>query len=109
MKTSLMKKFIVCGLISLLAFSITPTPLQAKSNPVTTNSTPSSGNSQSQALHLRLEEIKEMDKTQLTSLERKELRKEVKSIKKQLETMNGGVYLSVGAVIIIVLLLILLL
>lgn len=109
MKTSLMKKFIVCGLISLLAFSIMPTPLQAKSNPVTTNSTPSSGNSQSQALHLRLEEIKEMDKTQLTSLERKELRKEVKSIKKQLETMNGGVYLSVGAVIIIVLLLILLL
>ena len=57
----------------------------------------------------RLNEIKEMDKSELSSSERKELRTEVKTIKKNLRASNQGVYLSVGAIIIIVLLLILLL
>jgi hypothetical protein len=57
----------------------------------------------------RLNEIKAMDKSKLTSSEKKELRKEVRSTKKQLKELSGGVYLSVGAVIIIILLLILLL
>jgi len=58
----------------------------------------------------RLEEIKEMDKSSLTSSEKKVLRKEVKTIKNNLKASgNGGVYLSVGAIIIIILLLILLL
>lgn len=55
----------------------------------------------------RLVEIHEMDKTNLSTTEKKELRKEVKSLKK--EARNGGIYLSVGAIIIIILLLILLL
>lgn len=58
---------------------------------------------------LRLNEIKEMDKTKLNSSEKKSLRKEVRSINRELKTMNGGVYLSVGAIIIIILLLIILL
>lgn len=41
--------------------------------------------------------------------EKKELRKEVRAIKTTLKSSNGGVYLSVGAILIIVLLLILLL
>jgi Ribonuclease G/E len=57
----------------------------------------------------RLDEIKAMDKTDLNSAERKELRKEVRDIKKELKEMNGGVYISVGAAIIIILLLILIL
>lgn len=57
----------------------------------------------------RLEEIKDMDKSQLTSKERKELRKEVRSIKAELRSTGNGVYLSVGAIIIIILLLILIL
>jgi hypothetical protein len=57
----------------------------------------------------RLKEIKAMDKSDMTSQEKKALRKEVRSIKKSLAELNGGVYLSVGAIIIIVLLLILLL
>lgn len=58
---------------------------------------------------LRLTEIKDMDKTNLNSSEKKSLRKEVRSINRELKTMNGGVYLSVGAIIIIILLLIILL
>ena len=53
--------------------------------------------------------IDAMDKSELSAPEKKELRKEVRSIKKELRDISGGVYLSVGAVIIIILLLILLL
>ena len=56
----------------------------------------------------RLEEIKGMNKSELTRLEKKSLRKEVKGIKNQMKKISGGVYLSAGAVIIIILLLILL-
>ncbi len=57
----------------------------------------------------RLDEIKTIDKSTLTSPEKKELRKEVRAIKASLKSTGNGVYLSVGAIIIIVLLLILLL
>lgn len=60
-------------------------------------------------LMARLEEIKAMDRSDMTKAERKALRKEVKEIKSELRTSNGGIYLSVGAIIIIILLLILLL
>jgi len=57
----------------------------------------------------RLETIKAMDVNTLTKAEKKSLRREVKSIKKEMKTTNtsNGVYISVGAAIIIVLLLIL--
>lgn len=57
----------------------------------------------------RVEEIKAMDKSDLSKSERKELRKELKELKQQARAMGGGVYLSVGAIIIIILLLILIL
>ena len=60
-----------------------------------------------QQIETRLIEIRKMEKTNLTSAEKKELRKEVKDLRK--EARNGGIYLSVGAIIIIILLLILLL
>jgi hypothetical protein len=55
----------------------------------------------------RLEEIRNMDMSGITSAEKKALRKEVRASKRQMD--GGGVYLSVGAIIIIILLLILLL
>jgi hypothetical protein len=51
----------------------------------------------------RLEDIKEMDKSGLSGMEKKDLRKEVKGIRKEMKAMKGGVYLSVGAIIIIIL------
>ncbi|MCF6129619.1 hypothetical protein L1S35_08040 [Flavobacterium sp. AS60] len=57
----------------------------------------------------RLKEIKDMDKSNLSRAEKKELRKEVKEIKATMKASNNGVYLSVGAIIIIILLLILIL
>lgn len=57
----------------------------------------------------RVEEIKAMDKSNMSRAEKKELRKELKEMKQQARAAGGGVYLSVGAIIIIILLLILIL
>ena len=93
--------------------SLTFLPLQ--SNAATT-SEPSSlvdpkpaESAEAKALELRLNEINAMDKSKLKSDEKKNLRKEVRSIKHNLKAIGGGVYLSGAAVILIVILLIVLL
>lgn len=60
---------------------------------------------QAAKLENRLHEIKAMDLSSLNNKEKRALRKEVKSIQRQMD--GGGVYVSVGALIIIILLLIL--
>jgi len=57
----------------------------------------------------RVEEIRNTDKSNLTRVEKKALRKELKEMKDKARALSGGVYLSVGAIIIVILLLILLL
>ena len=57
----------------------------------------------------RLEEIKAMDKSSLNSSEKKALRKEVRVIKVDLQSSGNSVYLSVGAILVIVLLMVLIL
>ncbi len=56
----------------------------------------------------RIYEIKEMDKSELTREERRELRKEVREIRKEVRSSNSGIYISTGAIIIILLLIIIL-
>ena len=55
----------------------------------------------------RVEEIRDMDKSNLTTVEKSELRTELKSIKKNLKENGGYVYIGVGTLIIIILLIIL--
>lgn len=57
----------------------------------------------------RLKQIDAMDKSKLTRKEKKELRTEVKEIDKRLREIAGGIYISVGALILILVLLIILL
>lgn len=61
-----------------------------------------------QQLLRRLEELKAMNPETMTKPEKKAIRKEVKQIKKAMRDYNG-VYISFGALIIIILLLILIL
>lgn len=68
-----------------------------------------SDSAEARTLILRLNEIKAVDKSSLSASEKKSMRKEVKSTEKKLNSLGGGVYLSVGAVILIVVLLIVLL
>lgn len=58
----------------------------------------------------RVNEIQHMDKSKLSKEEKKELKMELKTMKKQAKALGGGgIYLSVGAVLIIILVLILIL
>jgi len=60
-------------------------------------------------LILRLNEITKMDKSNIKSADKRNLRKEVRSIKRQLKENGDGFYISIGGAIIILLLLIILL
>lgn len=98
-------------LIVLLATTVTSNATNLSPNAVTTSAT--ADNEAVKKANLvrikaRVEEIKDMDKSTLTSADRKALRKELRVLGKETRS-NGGVYLSVGAIIIIILLLILIL
>ena len=56
----------------------------------------------------RIEEIKGMDKSELSRAEKKELRKESRAIKSEIRKSGNGIYISSGAIIIILLLIIIL-
>lgn len=106
-----MKKLMLHIMTALFLLSFTPTQLSAVSKTAAT-SIPISNPGQSaqvEALLTRLDEIKTIDKSELTGSEKKALRKEVRGIKHELKEQGQGVYLSVGALLIVVLLLILLL
>jgi hypothetical protein len=105
MKT--MSKIRMVMILLLLAISV-PT-FATTIDPVTeaaVNNAPTN-EAKSEILLKRLEEIKDMDKSDMTRAERKALRKEVKEIKASMKAYGSGVYISVGAAIIIILLLIL--
>ena len=94
-----------------MSLTFVPLRMNAETNVILTSTASNRivDSAQANALIGRLNEIKVMDKSNLSSFEKRELRKETRSIKKNLRQLGGGVYLSAGAIIIIVLLLILLL
>lgn len=57
----------------------------------------------------RVDEIRALDKSKLTKVERKALKSELKELKERGREISKGVYLSFGAIIVIILLLILIL
>lgn len=84
----------------------------ASNNPVPTHLPATSGSlpqtKEAIVLMNRLETIQAMDISAMKASEKRALRKEVKSIEKQMKMLNGGgVYISVGAIIVILLLVIL--
>ena len=103
-----LKKFIIAFVLLLMA---TGSSFALEGKPVVSSKTsetpmPARG----QELLNRLEDIKSMDIESMSRSEKRKLRKEVRSIEKEMrEINNGGVYISVGGIIIILLLLILLL
>lgn len=104
-----MKKllFAILLLVSTLGFSYNS--FASDNEPVTKTEISSDDAERAKVLNDRLNEINDMDKSALTASERRELRKEVRSIKEELAQISGGVYLSIGAILVILLLLILLL
>jgi hypothetical protein len=112
LKNIKMKKLAIYLMTALVLLTFTPTQMRAGTEPISSTITePKTAESKEEAdaLIARLGEIKNMDRSNLSSSEKKQLRKEVRATKSRLKELNGGVYLSAGAIIIIILLLILIL
>ena len=105
-----MKKAILYLMLLMMSLSVFPSTITAKTNePIAITETPKEVPDEVKVMLTRLDEIKTMDKSAMSRVEKKALRKEVRTIKATLKASNNGVYLSVGAIIIIILLLIILL
>ncbi len=107
-----MKKLTLCMMAALLMLSFAPMNLRAegdvKKAPVTTSLTeaPVDGS----VLIARLNEIKDMDMSDVTAVQKRQLRKEVRSIESTLNKLEGGyVYIGAGSLLLIILILILIL
>lgn len=104
-----MKKTALCLMIMILSFSLFPSTIMAtEKEPIRTHANTNEVPIEVRVMIDRLNEIKEMDKSSLSRTERKELRKEVRTIKKDIRSSGNGLYISTGAVIIILLLIIIL-
>lgn len=104
-----MKKLLLASMTMIMLFSIIPVQMQAGVEARSIPATPAPVPAEVTVMLNRLDEIHAMDMSTLGKVEKKELRKEVRAIKSDLRASSQGVYLSVGAIILIVLLLILLL
>lgn len=99
MKTiNVLRSLLIIAILAIAAPGVSAAPV----------SDPIEQKEQLQRLENRLEEIKAIDKKKLTKEQKQALRGEVKQIKKEMKAISGGVYLSVGAIILIALLIILL-
>lgn len=104
-----MKKISFYLMMIVLSLCIVPTQTRAAEKPITTaTENPKEIPAEVKVLLNRLEEIKAMDKSELNSSEKKELRKEVRKINAELRSTGNGIYISAGAIIIILLLIIIL-
>ena len=108
-----MKKIIFCLMATVL--SLTFLPLQSFAStkePVSAVATKPAEPAKSEevkALSGRIDEIKAMDMSKLKSTEKKDLRKELRSTKRELKDISGGVYISAGLLIVILIVLIIVL
>jgi hypothetical protein len=106
-----MKKLILCLMVIFLSLTFIPLSSRAATiaEPSSLVDPKKAESAEATTLLLRLNEIKAKDKSSLKSSEKKDLRKEVRTINHRLKTIGGGVYLSAGAVILLVILLVVLL
>jgi hypothetical protein len=101
-----MKKTRLYLMMLMLSLGVMTTTNASEKNPKTT--APTEIPAEVQVMLNRLEEIKDMDKSELKRSDRKELRKEVRAIKAKMRSSGNGIYISSGAIIIILLLIIIL-
>lgn len=103
------KMFIQAMMLVLMMLTV-PAVNGSEKEPQPFTKTATAEADRSQQMIDRLVEIKRISKSEnLTREEKKKLRQETRNIEKELKKTAGGIYLSVGAIIIIALLLIILL
>ncbi len=102
MKThKVIKSLFVAAMMALAspAFAVTAEPVSL------TEETPGQ---KIERLQKRVEEIHAMDKSKMSRAEKKALKKEAREIRDEVKALSGGVYISIGALLIIILLILLL-
>jgi maltose-binding protein MalE len=106
-----MKKTIFFALLTIFSLSAVPT-FAAKSSTNATETTTEASNKLTEeemsALTTRVKEIRDMDKSEMTSGEKSELKSELKDINKTMKSNEPYVYIGGSTLLIIILLLILL-
>lgn len=105
-----MKKLIMTLATGMLVFSVLPVQAEVtRPEIVSIAKTEVTESPEVTALINRVNEIKEMDKSTLSFSEKRELRSELRDIKKEVNRRSGSViYVSTGLILLIILLIILL-
>ena len=104
-----LKKILGIIVVMFLLTAITPVSTMAATPASTETRDPEKDAQLLAKITTRVNEIQEMDKTNLSNSEKRSLRKELKQLHKDASGLDSKVYLSVGALIIIILILILVL
>lgn len=104
-----MKKLILSLMTVLMVLAIMPSNLQAvtEKGKTTTVAATTVESNEAAVLITRLNEIKAMDMSTLTAVDKKQVRNELRSIRATLNQMDGGIiYISAGGLLLIIILLI---
>jgi uncharacterized ferredoxin-like protein len=109
-----MKKTIFFGLLMVFALSSTMAYAGKTATKAATENTTAVVKAENKltaeeitVLTARVEEIRNMDKSDMTSLEKRELRKEMKGIKENVNKNGEVIYISGGTLLLIILIIIL--
>lgn len=103
-----MKRIVPYLLVSFVLLTFIPVQLKATTEkvPVTATDTKKVVTPEAKALIAKLEDFKKLDRSTMSPDEKKSMRNEVRTTKNRLHEIGGGVYISAGALIIILLVLI---
>jgi hypothetical protein len=101
---------IIFSLSASMALASNPDPETTPDNPIAPAKTENKLSEEEIAsLTKRVEEIRDMDKTELTAKERRDLRKELRAIKEDVRRQGGYVYVGGGTLLVVLILVLLLL
>jgi hypothetical protein len=107
-----MKKIILFVFIMIFSLSFSGLtankPVSETEKPVTAELVAESSEKEVHPLELRVKEIRDMDRSELTDEERAELSEELRDIKAELSQPRGGVFIGAGTILLIVILILLL-
>lgn len=109
-----MRKTIFFGVLLIFAMSATTTFASKKDSKAVVENTAVATKTENKlsaeevaVLTARVDEIRNMDKSNMTGMEKRELRKESKAIKENVNKDGGVIYISVGTILLIILIVIL--
>jgi cytochrome c-type biogenesis protein CcmH/NrfG len=103
-----MKKTIFIALLAIFSLSAAPVFAAKTSANATAEATTKLTEEEVSNYRARVEEIREMDKSELSSTEKKELKSELKEIKETMRKDGSYIYIGGGTLLVIIIILLIL-